>query len=133
MKISPIQFIFQEKRTLYDASIVTEVCVTGSMRTTPSLSMRTGSRTVHSSKTSKVTCNVFIPVCDSVHREGSASGRGGGWRCRLPQVQCGTWVDTHLYTEYGQRADSTHPTGMHSCYIWHQDKNYKLNTKSSKR
>ena len=119
MEISPIQFIFQEKRTLSGASTVTEVCVTGSMRMTPSLSMRAGSPTASSSKTSKVTCNVFTPVCDSVHREGlPLVGGGGGW-CRLPQVQCGTWVDTHLDTEYGQRAGSTHPTGMHSCYIWH--------------
>ena len=77
MDISPIKFIFQERRTLSGVSTVTEVCVTGSMRTTLSLSMRAGSRTARSSKTSKVTCNVFTPVCDSVHREGSASGRVG--------------------------------------------------------
>ena len=38
-----------------DASTVTEFCVTGSMRTTPSLSMRAGIQTVPSSKVSKVT------------------------------------------------------------------------------
>ena len=55
MEISPIQFILQEKRTLSNAFTVTELCVTGSMRTTPSLSMRAGTRIVISSKVSKVT------------------------------------------------------------------------------
>ena len=39
---------------LSDAFTVMEVCVTGSMHTTPSLSMRAGTQTVHSSKVSKV-------------------------------------------------------------------------------
>ena len=39
---------------LSDVSTVTELCVTGSMRTTPSLSMRAGIQTAHSSKALKV-------------------------------------------------------------------------------
>ena len=45
---------FQERKTLFDAFIVTEACVTGSMRMTPSLNMRDGIRTVPSSEASKV-------------------------------------------------------------------------------
>ena len=43
-------YLFQERRTWSDVSTVTEVCVTGSMRTTPSLSMRDGSQTAPSSE-----------------------------------------------------------------------------------
>ena len=55
--LSTNYFNFQERRTLFDVSTVMEVCVTGTMRTTPSLSMRDGIRTAPSSKASKVNWN----------------------------------------------------------------------------
>ena len=50
-KFSLVFFVLKVKEMLSGVSIVTAVCVTGSMRTTPSLSMRAGTQTVRSSGT----------------------------------------------------------------------------------
>ena len=62
----------------------------------------------------------FTPVCQSVHGVrwglhpgGSASGELG----RPP---------TSDNTRYDQRAGSTHPTGMHSCYSMYSKRSYLL-------
>ena len=68
--------------------------------------------------------NIFAPVCHSVHR-----GLGGGLvsqhaqtppRADTPQEQTTPREQTpppgKQTPAYGQRAASTHPTGMHSCF-----------------
>ena len=61
--------------------------------------------------------NVFTTVCHSVHRQGSASrgvciqGGGGSLHAGRVYIQSDT-------TGYTQRADGTHPSGMHSCFLW---------------
>ena len=78
--------------------------------------------------------NVFTPVCHSVH---------GGAGVRLPQVTWwgsayrrdlspdglprgkrwggGGWADPPSDTMgYGKCAGGTHPTGMHSCFIFYE-------------
>ena len=69
-------------------------------------------------------CNVFTPVCHSVH---------GGVVCNTPlwadppgQTRLPSGADTPRQTPpptqcmlaYGQQAVGTHPTGMHSCLVF---------------
>ena len=75
--------------------------------------------------------NVFIPVCDSVHRGvciPACNGRGclplGPWVCTCP------WADIplsrhppgqsplgHTLPQTATEAGGTHPTGMYSCFV----------------
>ena len=51
--------------------------------------------------------NIFAPVCHSVHRVGSTWAGTPRAGTPPPPQQC--------MLGYGQQADGTHPTGMHSC------------------
>ena len=70
----------------------------------------------------------FTGVCDSIHREGSASVHAG-----IPHLPPGPAPPTDQAppgTEhagrYGQRAGGMHPTGMQSCYLLPQNHSWSL-------